>query len=84
MQSRHQPAPKFGSVEVKPDRLIRLPEVKFLTGLSRTQIYRLEACGRFAKRVKLGNGPTSATAWPESAVAQWIADRIAESQQAAA
>jgi len=63
-------------------RLIRLPEVKHLTGLSRTQIYRLEARGKFVKRVKLGSGPASGTAWPESAVLQWIADRIADSAQA--
>lgn len=76
--TQSQPSPAMSP------RLIRLPEVKHLTGLSRTQLYRMEARGDFVKRVKLGNGPTSATAWPESAVLQWIADRIAESQQAAA
>lgn len=78
-----QPAPMSGTVEVKPVRLIRLPEVKHLTGLSRTQIYRLEARGDFVKRIKLGSGPSSATAWSESAVLQWIADRIDDSQAAA-
>ncbi|OOG62054.1 hypothetical protein B0E46_13755 [Rhodanobacter sp. B04] len=75
---------KSGLAEIKPVRLIRLPEVRHLTGLSRTQIYRLEARGDFVKRIKLGDGPASATAWLETSVLQWIADRIAASQSATA
>ena len=79
---RTQPAPKSGSVEVKPVRFIRLPEVREITGLSRSQIYRLEAdpAGRFPKRIKLGTGPTSATAWIEAEVTTWCNDRIAASR----
>jgi prophage regulatory protein len=73
-------------VETLPVRLIRLPEVLHLTGLSRTHIYRLEAAGQFPARVKLGAAasPSSGTAWVESDVQQWIADRIAASRGAAA
>ncbi|MEP6908063.1 MAG: AlpA family phage regulatory protein [Pseudoxanthomonas sp.] len=65
-------------------RFLRLPEVKRVTGLSRTQIYRLEAAGQFCKRVKLGAGVSSATAWVSTDVESWMGDRIAASRKAAA
>jgi len=55
--------------------LIRLPEVKRLTGLSTTEIYRRMAEGRFPKSVPLG---AKAVAWIESEVRGWVASRIAE------
>ena len=39
-----------------PDRIIRLPEVIYLTGESRTAIYAKMAAGRFPPRHKLGGG----------------------------
>jgi len=65
-----------------PIRFSRLPEVCRQTGLSRTHIYRLEARGLFPHRVKLGVGASvsCASAWIESEVQQWCADRIAESR----
>ncbi|RDI99519.1 AlpA family transcriptional regulator [Dyella solisilvae] len=62
-------------------RFVRLAEVCRTAGLSRSQIYRLEAAGQFPKRVKLGQ---SASAWIESEVLQWCADRIAASREVAA
>lgn len=59
---------------------LRLPEVCRVTGLSRSQVYRLQAAGKFPKNVKLG---VSASAWIDREVAQWQADRIAESRGAA-
>ena len=57
-----------------PLRLIRLPEVLTLTGLSRSALYRLAASGEFpsARRIT-----ARAVAWPSSEVAQWIAARAA-------
>jgi len=55
--------------------LIRLPDVKRLTGLSTTEIYRRIAEGRFPKQVPLG---AKATAWVESEVRGWVVARIAE------
>lgn len=63
------------STPSRPQRLLRLPQVRDLTGLGTTKIYELEAAGQFPKRVKLT--PRS-VAWPESEVAQWTAARIAE------
>lgn len=51
------------------DRLLRLPEVEFLSGLKKTSIYQ-RAAG-FPAPVKVG----SATAWRESEVNAWIASR---------
>ena len=62
-------------------RFIRLPDVCRQTGLSRSQIYRLENAGQFPRRVKLGQ---AASAWIESEVLQWCTDRIAASREVAA
>lgn len=57
---------------------LRLREVCRLTGLSRSQIYRLQATGQFPSHVK----PSPATsAWIDVEVAQWQADRIAASRK---
>jgi prophage regulatory protein len=55
-----------------PTRLLRLPQVSDLTGLSRTSIYRLERSGAFPRRVRLG---LRTVAWHESSVVAWIAAR---------
>jgi prophage regulatory protein len=53
-------------------RLIRLPDVLQLTGLSRSSVYRLEKEGRFVSRVRLGE---RATAWRFEEVKAWIEAR---------
>ena len=53
-------------------RLIRLPELLHLTGLTRSTQYRLESSGKFPKRIKLGE---RAVAWLELDVRQWIGER---------
>lgn len=55
-------------------RLIRLPEVQRLTGLSRSQTYALVRDGRFPSPLKLSE---RCSAWDESAVRAWIDSRIA-------
>lgn len=60
------------------ERLIRLPEVKHLTGLGRSQLYALAARGEFPSPLKLSE---RCSAWRESAVRQWIAERIAQAAQ---
>jgi prophage regulatory protein len=79
--SRHSTGPNSGVVEVKPVRFIRLPEVLAITGLSRSQTYRLIQARRFPAHVKLGE---SASAWIEAEVMQWCATRIAASREVAA
>lgn len=62
------------------ERLIKLPEVIKMTGISRTEIYRLEAVGKFPKRVPLSE---RSTAWVEAEVAAWVRAKIAAREEAA-
>lgn len=55
--------------------LLRLPEVKARTGLSRSSIYLRIASREFPCPVKLG---ARASAWDSSEIDAWIAARIAE------
>jgi prophage regulatory protein len=50
-------------------RILRLPEVIEITGLSRMTIYRREAQGEFPKRRRLGK---NAVGWGAEEVEQWI------------
>jgi prophage regulatory protein len=61
--------------------LIRLPQVRELTGLSRSTIYLLESRGEFPKHVALS---VRASAWVSSEVQDWIRARIRESRGEAA
>lgn len=58
-------------------KLIRLPAVKEITGLSRSTIY---ADPTFPKQVKIGE---RAVAWVEGEVRDWIEARMAERREAA-
>ena len=55
------------------DRMLRRKEVEQITGRSRSAIYDGMAAGTFPKPVKIG---ARAVAWPESAIREWIAERI--------
>ena len=57
-------------------RLIRLNDVKKLTGLSRSSIYAMINTGRFPRQVRLGE---RAVAWPEPEISDWIEQRIEKS-----
>ena len=54
------------------DRLLRLPEVLRLTGLSRSTVYRKIKAGEFPRPVKLGK---RAVGWREFEVIAWINGR---------
>jgi prophage regulatory protein len=61
--------------EIRPvERLIRIGEVKLLTGLSTATLYRKISSKEFPRPVALG---VLARAWPLSEVQDWIAARIA-------
>ena len=53
-------------------RIVRLPEVCRMVGLSRSSILRLEGAGKFPKKFNLS---VHAVGWYESEVAAWIAAR---------
>ncbi len=57
--------------------IIRLPDVRARTGLSRSEIYRREALGQFPARVSLG---TRSVGWALTEIQDWIEQRIAESR----
>lgn len=58
--------------------LLKMPEVRAKTGLSKSHAYALAQKGEFPKPVKLS---AHASAWVEAEVDQWIEDRIAERDQ---
>lgn len=53
-------------------KLLRMPQVKAVTGLSRMTIYRLEKRGEFPSRVQLGR---NSVAWRDQDIENWIAAR---------
>ena len=57
--------------------LIRLNDVKNMTGLSRSSIYQFIADGKFPTQVRLGS---RAVAWIRSEIEQWIEEKISFSR----
>jgi prophage regulatory protein len=57
--------------------ILRLPQVKEMTGLARATIYLKIKEGTFPKQIKLG--PRS-VGWLESEIKAWIQNRISESR----
>ena len=51
------------------DRVLRLDEVKRITGLSRTTIWAMERTGRFPKHVQLTG---KSIGWLESQIGGWM------------
>jgi len=57
--------------------ILRLPQVKSRTGLSRSSIYLRMANGEFPESISLGG---RAVGWLEHDVDEWIVARIEESR----
>ncbi len=55
--------------------LLRLPQVKAHTGLSRSELYRRMDRDEFPRPIKIGQ---RASAWSSLEIENWIAERIAE------
>ena len=60
-------------------KILRLPDVKNSTGLSRSSIYLRIAEDDFPKSISLGG---RAVGWLESDIQKWLDDRIAQSMEA--
>lgn len=60
-------------------RILRLPQVKSITGLSRSTIYFRIDLGTFPKQVCLGG---RAVGWLEDEIQEWLQDQIDASRQA--
>jgi prophage regulatory protein len=54
-------------------RILRLPQVRAVTGLGRSMIYQMEAEGRFPPRVSIG---ARAVGWVGSELQDWLRRRI--------
>ncbi|MGF6556408.1 prophage regulatory protein [Pseudomonas sp. S30_BP2TU TE3576] len=63
------------------NRLLRRKEVEYKTGKSRASIYADIRAGSFPVPVPIG---LNSVAWLEAEVDQWIADRLAERNEARA
>ena len=60
---------------MKPKKLIKIADVKDMTTLGKTKIYRLISEGNFPRPVSLG--PTT-VAWSEAEIEDWIQNKIDE------
>lgn len=54
------------------DKLLRLPQVRELTGLGRSTIYRLMDEGEFPRQLAISRGIVG---WRESDIQKWIESR---------
>jgi prophage regulatory protein len=59
------------------EAIIRLPDVRARTGLSRSEIYRRESLNQFPKRVTLG---ARSVGWVAAEIESWIQERIRASR----
>ena len=57
------------------ERIMRIPEVVQVTGLSRTTIWRRVKSGDFPAPVRLGSLATRSLGWRESEIRKWIESR---------
>ncbi|MFJ7141208.1 helix-turn-helix transcriptional regulator [Pseudomonas protegens] len=71
----HNPQPR----ENEDLEFIRLPEVRRISGLSTSTIYRMAGGGKFPRQAKVGE---QAVAWVRSEVEQWAAGRASARKQA--
>ena len=55
------------------NKLLRLPEVKATTGLSKSSIYARISDGTFPKQIPLG---PRLVVWVESDIQNWIAEQV--------
>jgi prophage regulatory protein len=68
MQTSQQATDSLSTAE----RLVRLPEVRFLTGLGKSSIYDAVKAGTFPQAVRVTE---YAVAWRKSEIDAWIAQR---------
>ena len=62
------------SAEANP-RFMRLPEVKSVTGLSRSHIYDLISRGEFPRQYKLSG---RVSGWLDSEIRDWVTVKISQ------
>lgn len=65
---------------MEQNKIIRLPDCKRITGISRSSIYDRIKKGEFPRSISLG---PRAVGWVESEVYEWIQSKILESRKEA-
>ena len=60
---------------MKPERFLRLQEVLYRVGISRSTLYKLMEAGQFPAQIKIGYS----SVWSERALMQWMEAHIAAS-----
>ena len=63
------------------DRIMRIPEVTEVTGLSKTTIWRRVKSGDFPAPLRLGSLSTRSVGWRFSDVQTWLDSRLVFDQQ---
>lgn len=56
------------------NRFLRLPEVKHLTGLSKSSIYTMISENSFPRQISLGS---RTVVWLDSDIQKWISNQVA-------
>jgi prophage regulatory protein len=79
-QERAEPSSDGMSTNLDDVTFLRLPEVKAITGLSKTSLYALIRDKSFPAPVRVG---PRAVAWVRSEVRQWAVERVHASRSAA-
>jgi len=72
IQPSTNPSENYQSQDRAPDRVLRLPDVKARTGLSRSSIYAYMKDAKFPQHITLGE---RSVGWYESEVDAWVASR---------
>ncbi len=67
-----EPSLNQAAIDSSRDRVLRLPDVKARTGLSRSSIYAFIKTGKFPQHIALGE---RSVGWYESEVDDWVASR---------
>ena len=70
----------MNNVEIEQERFIRMPEVMYISGLKRGQIYRMVATKEFPPMIHLSE---RCVGWTLSSVRRWRDKRIADAKIAA-
>ena len=71
--------PTHKNLPAGEERLLRIGDVKHLTALSRSQIYKMIGENKFPEPIKIIDGGR-ASAWIGSEIQQYISDRIREAK----
>lgn len=60
------------------DFILRLPQVRKITGLSRSTLYVRIAQGTFPKQIQLGE---KSVGWLDSEISEWLDEQIKKSRE---